>query len=285
MQLILITRSDKPHVSIRLMGWRLWVAVSVIAAVILLAMRIGMAINTESGSLTKSVIDWWEETREDSLAKELGGLKAKVDMLESTVSVIEGEDTNLPAGDYPEDRPPRMEELEVRVKKISMAIDSIQANRQKIFERISTGPAAHPISGYARISSGFGMRKDPFSKRKAFHRGVDFIAKAGTPVYAIGDGVVEEIGRMGGYGKIIEIRHSPQLVSAYAHLQGIEVVKGMPVRAGQRIGRVGSTGRSTGSHLHFELVLNKRPINPRPFLTRVSRSEKLANLRIYRNGQ
>ena len=119
-------------------------------AVILL--RIGMAINTESGSLTKSVIDWWEETREDSLAKELGGLKAKVDMLESTVSVIEGEDTNLPAGDYPEDRPPRMEELEVRVKKISMAIDSIQANRQRIFERISTGPAAH---SYFRVCKNF----------------------------------------------------------------------------------------------------------------------------------
>ena len=77
MQLILITRSDKPHVSIRLMGWRLWVAVGIIVAVILLAIRIGMAINTESGSLTKSVIDWWEETREDSLAKELGGRMAE----------------------------------------------------------------------------------------------------------------------------------------------------------------------------------------------------------------
>ena len=139
MQLILITRSDKPHVSIRLMGWRLWVAVGIVAAVILLAMRIGMAINTESGSLTKSVIDWWEETREDSLAKELGGLKAKVDMLESTVSVIEGEDTKLPAGDYPENRPPRMEELEVRVKRISMAIDSIQANRQRILKEYQPG--------------------------------------------------------------------------------------------------------------------------------------------------
>jgi murein DD-endopeptidase MepM/ murein hydrolase activator NlpD len=262
------------------MGWRLWIALGIVATIILTAMRIGMALNTESGSLTKSVIEWWEETREDSLAKELGGLKAKVDLLESTVSVIKGTEATPPAGDYPEDKPPRMEELEVRVKKISLAIDSIQENRQKIFERISTGPAAHPISGYARISSGFGMRRDPFSKKKAFHRGVDFIAKAGTPVYAIGDGVVEEIGRMGGYGKIIEIRHSPQLVSAYAHLQGIEVVKGMPIRAGQRIGRVGSTGRSTGSHLHFELVLNKRPINPRPFLARVSKSKKLANLRI-----
>ena len=280
MQLILITRSDKPHLSIRLMGWRLWIALGIVAAIILTAMRIGMALNTESGSLTKSVIEWWEETREDSLAKELGGLKAKVDLLESTVSVIKGTESTPPAGDYPEDKPPRMEELEVRVKKISLAIDSIQENRQKIFERISTGPAAHPISGYARISSGFGMRRDPFSKKKAFHRGVDFIAKAGTPVYAIGDGVVEEIGRMGGYGKIIEIRHSPQLVSAYAHLQGIEVVKGMPIRAGQRIGRVGSTGRSTGSHLHFELVLNKRPINPRPFLARVSKSKKIATLRI-----
>ena len=73
MQLILITRSDKPHLSIRLMGWRLWIALGIVAAIILTAMRIGMALNTESGSLTKSVIEWWEETREDSLAKELGG--------------------------------------------------------------------------------------------------------------------------------------------------------------------------------------------------------------------
>ena len=85
MQLILITRSDKPHLSIRLMGWRLWIALGIVAAIILTAIRIGMALNTESGSLTKSVIEWWEETREDSLAKELGGLKAKVDLLESTV--------------------------------------------------------------------------------------------------------------------------------------------------------------------------------------------------------
>jgi murein DD-endopeptidase MepM/ murein hydrolase activator NlpD len=280
MQLIVITRSDKSLISLKLVGWRLWLAVGFISAILLLAMRIGMTINSESGSLTESVIEWWKLSREDSLAKELGSLKAKVDLLESTLSVIEGNSSNLPAGDYPKDKAPRMEELEIRVKKISLTIDDIVSDKQKIFERISTGPAAHPISTFARISSGYGMRRDPFSKRKSFHRGVDFIAKAGTPVYAVGDGVVEVMGRMGGYGNLIEIRHSPQLVSAYAHLQGIEVVTGMPVRAGQRIARVGSTGRSTGSHLHFELVLNNRPINPRPFLARVRKSEKLAKLRV-----
>ena len=274
MLLILITRSDKAHVSLKLVGWRLWLVMGAFAAIILLSMRFGMTLNSESGSLTESVIEWWKLTREDSLAKELGSLKAKVDLLESTLSIIEGNSSNLPAGDYPEDKPPRMEELEFRVKKISHTIDNILTDRQRIFERISTGQAAHPISAVSRISSGFGMRKDPFSKRKAFHRGVDFIAKAGTPVYAVGDGVVEVIGRMGGYGNIIEIRHSPQLKSAYAHLQGIEVVTGMPVRAGQRIARVGSTGRSTGSHLHFELVLKNRPINPRKFLARVREAEK-----------
>ena len=280
MQLILITRSDKSHISIKLVGWRLWIAVCLVASILLLVMRFGMTLNAESGSLTESVVEWWKLSREDSLAKELGSLKAKVDLLESTLSVIEGDASGRPAGDYPEERAPRMEELEIRVQKISLAMKDIMDDKQKIFERISTGPAAHPISNFARISSGFGMRRDPFSKRKAFHRGVDFIAKSGTPVYAIGDGVVEVIGRMGGYGNLVEIRHSPQLKSAYAHLQGIEVVAGMPVRAGQRIARVGSTGKSTGSHLHFELILNKRPINPRPFLARVRKSEKVAKIKV-----
>lgn len=280
MQLILITRSDKSHISVKLVGWRLWLAVSILASILLLVMRFGMTLNAESGSLTESVVEWWKLSREDSLAKELGSLKAKVDLLESTLSIIEGDVSGRRAGDYPEDRPPRMEELEIRVQKISLAMHGIMVDKQKIFDRISTGPAAHPISSFARISSGFGIRRDPFSKRKAFHRGVDFISKSGTPVYAIGDGVVEVIGRMGGYGNLVEIRHSPQLKSAYAHLQGIEVVAGMPVRAGQRIARVGSTGKSTGSHLHFELILNKRPINPRPFLARVRKSEKIAKIKI-----
>ena len=119
MQIIVITRSDKSHISLKLVGWRLWLAIGMISAILFLAMRIGMTINSESGSLTESVIEWWKLSREDSLAKELGSLKAKVDLLESTLSVIEGNSSNLPAGDYPEDKAPRMEELEIRVKKIS----------------------------------------------------------------------------------------------------------------------------------------------------------------------
>jgi hypothetical protein len=131
MQLIVITRSDKSLISLKLVGWRLWLAVGFISAILLLAMRIGMTINSESGSLTESVIEWWKLSREDSLAKELGSLKAKVDLLESTLSVIEGNSSNLPAGDYPKDKAPRMEELEIRVKKISLTIDDIVSDKQK----------------------------------------------------------------------------------------------------------------------------------------------------------
>ena len=121
-----------------------------------------------------------------------------------------------------------------------------------------------PIDG-ARLSSGYGMRRHPISGYNKMHRGVDFAAPRGTPIYAAGDGVIVSIGWKGGYGKYIRIRHNATYSTAYAHMarfaKGIK--KGTRVRQGQVIGRVGSTGRSTGPHLHYEVLVDGRQVNPR----------------------
>ena len=96
------------------------------------------------------------------------------------------------------------------------------------------------------------------------HKGVDFAAKRGTPIYAAGDGVIERANVYGGYGKYIRIRHNSQYKTAYAHLHRFakSIKKGKTVKQGQVIGYVGSTGRSTGPHLHYEILFNNKQINP-----------------------
>lgn len=120
-----------------------------------------------------------------------------------------------------------------------------------------------PIDG-ARLSSGYGKRRHPILGYNAMHRGVDFAAPRGTPFYAAGDGVVTHRGRRGSYGNYIRIRHNGVYSTAYAHLSKFRrgVVKGSRVRQGQVIGYVGSTGRSTGPHLHYEVLVNGRQVNP-----------------------
>ncbi len=120
-----------------------------------------------------------------------------------------------------------------------------------------------PING-ARLSSGFGRRKHPILGYTKVHRGVDFAAPRGTPIYAGGSGTVVARGRNGGYGNYIRIRHTNNFQTAYAHMSRIhtKVLRGSRVRQGQIIGYVGSTGRSTGPHLHYEIIKNGRLVNP-----------------------
>ena len=121
-----------------------------------------------------------------------------------------------------------------------------------------------PIDG-ARISSGFGKRRHPILGYTRMHKGLDFAARRGTPIYAAGDGVIEYAGRNGGYGKYVRIRHNGIYKTAYAHMNrfGRGIRKGRRVRQGQVIGYVGSTGRSTGPHLHYEVHKSGRQVNPR----------------------
>jgi murein DD-endopeptidase MepM/ murein hydrolase activator NlpD len=120
-----------------------------------------------------------------------------------------------------------------------------------------------PIDG-ARMSSGFGMRHHPILGYNKMHKGADFAAPTGTPIYAAGDGTLEHVGRKGAYGNYIRIRHNSTLKTAYAHLN--KFAKGMSaskrVKQGQIIGYVGTTGRSTGPHLHYEVLLDGKQVNP-----------------------
>jgi murein DD-endopeptidase MepM/ murein hydrolase activator NlpD len=116
------------------------------------------------------------------------------------------------------------------------------------------------------ISSGFGYRRDPFTGRPAMHAGLDFRGPAGSPIRAAADGRVAFVGTRQGYGKVVEISHGNGLLTRYAHMSAWKSRVGQEVEAGDVIGLIGSTGRSTGPHLHFEVRINGRAVNPRPFL-------------------
>ena len=120
-----------------------------------------------------------------------------------------------------------------------------------------------PLDG-ARLSSNFGMRKHPISGFNKMHKGIDFAAPVGTPIYAGGNGIVEYVGTNGGYGKYIRIRHNNEYKTAYAHLSNYKkgISKGVRVNQGEVIGYVGNTGRSTGPHLHYEIIYQNKQINP-----------------------
>ncbi len=120
-----------------------------------------------------------------------------------------------------------------------------------------------PLDG-ARITSGFGMRQHPIAGFTRMHQGVDFAAPVGTPVMASADGMVETAGPRNGYGRAVELRHAGGTETLYAHLSSFApgLAPGKPVRQGQMIGRVGSSGLSSGPHLHYELVQDGRPVNP-----------------------
>ena len=118
-----------------------------------------------------------------------------------------------------------------------------------------------PIDG-ARLSSGFGRRKHPVLGYNKMHKGLDFAAPRGTPIYAAGNGTIKYAGRNGAYGNFVLIRHNATYSTAYAHMKRINTAKGRRVKQGQIIGYVGTTGRSTGPHLHYEIRRSGRQVNP-----------------------
>jgi murein DD-endopeptidase MepM/ murein hydrolase activator NlpD len=133
-------------------------------------------------------------------------------------------------------------------------------------DAIDPAPIHTPLAGSLRISSSYGNRRDPFSGGKAFHAGIDFPAPRGTSVLAAGEGTVTFAGQMSGYGNMVEITHGAGLVTRYAHLSSFLVKEGQTVKTGTPIAKVGSTGRSTGPHLHFEVRRDDRAIDPGKFL-------------------
>jgi murein DD-endopeptidase MepM/ murein hydrolase activator NlpD len=122
------------------------------------------------------------------------------------------------------------------------------------------------VLGEIELSSGFGVRTDPFLGRPAMHTGLDFRASTGEPARATANGKVVKAGWHGGYGRMVEIDHGNGLTTRYGHLSAIRVKIGESVRIGQTIGDVGSTGRSTGPHLHYETRIDGDAVDPQRFL-------------------
>lgn len=133
----------------------------------------------------------------------------------------------------------------------------------------SAVPSRSPVAS-SYITSGYGTRADPFRGGRAFHRGVDFRARHGDPVMAVADGVVSYSGWRSGYGNVVEVDHGNGYVTRYAHNTRNSVRVGDLVRSGQEVAKAGSTGRSTGTHVHFEVWENGRVHNPRKFLDGVA---------------
>ncbi|MFP7722555.1 peptidoglycan DD-metalloendopeptidase family protein [Lysobacter sp. A3-1-A15] len=145
-------------------------------------------------------------------------------------------------------------------------LESLLFNRQLDLNAV---PSRAPIAG-SYITSGFGFRSDPFGGGRASHKGIDFHARTGDPVLSVADGVVSFSGTRSGYGHVVEVDHGNGYVTRYAHNSRLTRRVGELVRAGGEIAKAGSSGRSTGPHVHFEVWENGRVVNPRKFLNEAS---------------
>jgi len=152
------------------------------------------------------------------------------------------------------------------LKELSLARLATSLRQLDTMERallaIPNSAPAQPLT----LSSGFGVRSDPFNGAAALHAGIDITGDRGQPIMAAAAGRVVSVGPQGGYGNLVIVDHGHGIQTRYGHLSGFDVRPGQMVARGQQIARMGSTGRSTGDHLHFEVRLNDRAVNPRPFL-------------------
>ncbi|MFW2367640.1 MAG: M23 family metallopeptidase [Desulforhopalus sp.] len=142
--------------------------------------------------------------------------------------------------------------------------DQMLFKADKYLKTIRYLPFGKPVEG--KITSRYGKRKDPLNKKSAFHSGIDFRGKRGDKIYATGDGVVKKAFRNGGHGNYVMIDHGNGYTTSFSHMKKFVVRKGDQIERGQLIGYVGNSGRSTGPHLHYEIALDNKTINPRKFL-------------------
>ena len=163
----------------------------------------------------------------------------------------------------------RLDHLTKKAFVQSKSFDEVEALSRRAGDMASCLPAIPPIcprKGSYHISSVFGWRKDPIHGSSRVHRGVDFATKTGNPIYATGDGVVESVNfQFFGYGNMVVIDHGFGYKTKYAHMAVVTVTEGMEVKRGSCIGSVGNTGRSTGSHLHYEVLYRGSNVNPANF--------------------
>jgi murein DD-endopeptidase MepM/ murein hydrolase activator NlpD len=228
----------------------------------------------------------------DALAIQLGEIQARVmrlDALSSRLSELAGiKEKDTDVGQVPNRGGPqvdayglteeqlqqKIEELVAEVGHRSDRLDMLESMLVQQSMRKSTLPSGAPVHSRYNSSS-YGWRVDPFTGKMAFHEGLDFMATIGSPIYAAAAGIVRTAEQTPDYGKLIKIDHGSGLETRYAHASMLKVKVGERVRKGQLIGLVGSTGRSTGPHLHFEVRLKGVPLDPRKYLQ--GRTKQLAS--------
>jgi len=206
------------------------------------------------------------DAQSDRLAK-LAGVKEKDQGKELSKKLPPGR-----GGPEVNVQPVTEEQLQAQISELLSEIER-RSDRLSVFEakllqqkiKKDMLPSKSPVEvGYN--SSSFGWRADPFTGKTAFHEGLDFTAGVGTPIYAAAGGIVTTVERTSDYGKIVKIDHGSGIETRYAHTSLILVKVGDIVKQGQLIAKVGSTGRSTGAHLHFEVRLDGAPLDPRKYL-------------------
>ncbi|MCQ2182919.1 MAG: M23 family metallopeptidase [Bacteroidales bacterium] len=213
------------------------------------------------------------EERDDNVYRSIYGLSAIPDEIKNAgfggVNRYEYLD-RLSANSDLKDCIKRIDVLTKRTYIQSQALDEVEALVMEAGDMLSCVPSVPPIlpkKGSFRMSSSFGGRRDPVYGGYEYHNGQDFATAKGNPVYATGDGIVVTAQtRYGGYGNEIVIDHGYGYKTRYAHLNTLEVREGMKVQRGERIGTVGNTGKSTGSHLHYEVEYRGKKVNPMKYM-------------------
>jgi murein DD-endopeptidase MepM/ murein hydrolase activator NlpD len=157
-----------------------------------------------------------------------------------------------------------LEAVRDRTSVLNQSLEQLDEAFQERLRFLSSTPSIMPVQGW--FSHGFGWRKDPMTGKRAFHRGMDIVADAGTPIRAPADGVITRTARVADYGKMVDMSHGFGYSTRYGHMSEILVRNGQRVRRGDVIGRIGSTGRSTGPHLHYEVFRDGRRVNPWKYL-------------------
>jgi murein DD-endopeptidase MepM/ murein hydrolase activator NlpD len=232
----------------------------------------------------------------DALAARVGALQAeimRVNALGQRLVEMAGLDEDefnfgnpAPAGG-PEEASLRPNNIDEVAQDLAKVLSELDDRKRKlgllealIMERDlkrHTTPEGWPLRVGGVVTSQFGYRRHPITGRRAMHKGIDIAAKHGTDILAMADGVVIFSGRKGGYGNIVEVRHPNGLETRYAHNSRNVVTEGDVVRKGQVIAKLGSTGRSTGPHLHFEVRRNGEALNPAQYLD-LSKRSRIARL-------
>lgn len=298
MHLIITDPRFRRSLSLDLNGWRL-AAVALVSALVLLVTSLGLyhwvflegarqgwpIVGPVVRVLLKDELatkDAFMRENLDAMARRVGQMQARLVQLESLGERVAGL-----AGVNPTELRPRpgsggvllaersltADELRAAIERLdatsSGQIDWLTLAESRLFEqkmRKNLMPTEHPVTGVA-LGSAFGWRIDPITGQSALHSGLDFPADVGAPIVAAAGGVVVVAEFHPAYGQMLEVDHGNDLVTRYAHASRVLVQKGDVVRRGQKIAEVGTTGRSTGPHLHFEVLVSGVPQDPMKFLS------------------